>query len=183
MTRCVVHRAWAFGLAAALWLGHADAALAQQAGISLSADANLRFGTFAVVSSGWRNVSAAGTVTDSGVFAVNTSGIGPAQFTVSYDRGSGNTSAVTITFALLLANSGSVTQSGVTGTLSNFDTDLGGLTLFLPGQTILANISNCTTRICSRSFRVGGRIDVTRSSGGAALSVPLPITVNLIGVF
>ena len=166
----------------AVILAPAAPALADQPSLTLTSDANLRFGSFAAFSSGSRGISPSGGVTDNGIFAVNTSGIGPAQFTISYDRGNNDQRALTIILNLLLTDPGPVSQGGVTGTPSGFTTDLAGPGLITPGQFRVVTLANCTTRICSQSFHIGATLSVSRSSGGAKLSLPLPVSANLVSV-
>lgn len=157
-------------------------AQAQGAGITVTADMPLRFGTFAVFSSGSRTITTTGAITDTGIFPVNSGSTGPAQFTITYDRGNNDTRAITVIFAVTVSPPTQVTQGGITGSLSSFTTNLGGVKLFIPGQVVLATMPNCTTRTCSRSFNIGARLDITRSTGGAQLNLPLPVTANVISV-
>lgn len=156
-------------------VAHAD-------GLSLSADSGLRFGSFVVPASGWRAVDAGGAVSGSGIFPAGSDPVGPAQFTVSYDRGSASTGSASIVVQLVLPGSATQVSGGVSGTLSGFVTDLPGLPTLLPGQATIFVIGNCTTRVCSQTFRVGARIDVTRSSGGARLTIPLPLAATVLAV-
>lgn len=148
--------------------------------VVLSADQPLRFGTMVVPGSGSRTISASGGVTDSNLFAVS-GPTGPAQFTLSVDRG-GSSNVVSVVVQIVLPSVPSVTQAGVTGTLSALATDLPGLPLLVPGQFASFTISNCATRICTLTFHVGGRIDIVRSSGGAALTFALPVTATVLAV-
>jgi len=146
----------------------------------LTANQQLRYGSFAVPGTGSRTVSATGLVTDSGVLPVS-GPTGPAQFTLAFDRGGGS-NPVTLVIQVLLGSVGPVSQGGVTGALSAFTTDLPGVPLLVPGQAAILSLPGCATRICTRSFRIGARLDVTRASGGAALTIPLPVSATILAV-
>ncbi len=150
--------------------------------LTISADANLRFGAFVVIASGSRTVRANGAVTNASIFPIVTVPTGPAQFTVTYDRGNQSGKPVDITFQVLMSSISAVNVNGVTGTLSSFDSDLEGAAVFVPGQAYSFTIRNCSQRACSKTFRVGGRIDVSRSSAGATLTIALPMIATLISV-
>jgi hypothetical protein len=150
--------------------------------LTITPDTVLRFGAFVVITSGSRTVSASGTVTNTSVFPVGSSPVGPAQFTVTYDRGNNNQKPLDVVFEVILAGVSPVNQAGVTGRLSGFDSDLTGAAVLVPGQAYRYTIPNCVTRTCSKSFRVGARLDVTRSSGGGDLTIPLPMVANIISV-
>ncbi len=166
-------------LAAALFAPLSPARGAPES-LSVSADTPLRFGAFVVISSGSRTVSASGTVTNVAIFPIASAPVGPAQFTVTYDRGNNSQRPLNIVFDVMLGQVSPVSQSGVTGVLSAFGSDLAGAAALVPGQVYTYTMANCVTRICSRSFRIGARIDVTRASGGAALTIQLPVIANLI---
>jgi len=155
-------------------------AVAAPESLTVTADAQLRFGAFIVVSQGSRRVSANGTVTNDSIYPVGNSPVGPAQFTVTYDRGNANQKPLNIVFDVSLAGVSPVNQAGVRGTLSAFDSDLAGASVLVPGRSYRATITNCVTRTCSQTFRVGARLDVSRSSGGGVLTIALPIVANLI---
>jgi hypothetical protein len=146
----------------------------------VTADQQLRYGSFAVPGTGSRTVSATGLVTDSGILPVS-GPTGPAQFTLAFDRG-GSSNPVTLVIQVLLGSVGPVSQGGVTGTLSAFTTDLPGIPLLVPGQAAILNVTGCAARICTRSFRIGARLDITRASGGAALTLPLPVSATVLAV-
>jgi len=157
-------------------------AWADTAGISLSADQVLRFGTFVAPSTGSRTVDAGGAVANSGVFPIGGDPVGPAQFTLTYNRAPGSTGAVTVIVQVLMASSATQVQGGVTGTLSAFSTDLPGIPLLFPGQAVTFTMNNCRPPSCSQTFHVGARLDVTRTSGGATLSIPLPVSATVLAV-
>lgn len=148
--------------------------------LTVTPDTPLRFGTFVVISQGSRTVNANGTVINAGVFPLPAAVTGPAQFTVTYDRGNNSPKPLNITFQVILGSVATVRQAGVTGTISAFDSDLAGANMLTPGQAYSFTIANCVARTCSKSFRVGGKLDVTQSSGGADLTIALPMIANLI---
>lgn len=161
-------------------LAQADPAAAAPEGLTVTADAQLRFGAFIVVSQGSRRVSANGTVTSDSIYPVGNAAVGPAQFTVTYDRGNNNHKPINVIFEVILAGVSPVNQSGLRGALSTFDSDLAGAGVLVPGRAYSVTIANCAARTCSKTFRIGARLDVTRSSGGGVLSIALPIIANLI---
>ena len=153
---------------------------AAPAAVTITADTVLRFGNFVVISTGSRTISASGAVTNSGIFPVGSAPVGPAQFTVTFDRGNNSPQAMTATIQVVLGTVSSVSQAGVTGSLSGFVSDLPGAAVLVPGQVVTYTIPSCAARTCSRTFRIGARLDVTRASGGAALTIALPVTATLI---
>ncbi|OYW73561.1 MAG: hypothetical protein B7Z37_21035 [Verrucomicrobia bacterium 12-59-8] len=162
--------------------GAAFAPPGQAATVSVSYDAPLRFGKFVVPVSGSRTVSTTGAVTDNGVYPIVSSTTGPAQFTVTYDRG--NESSLPLTVLLQVQITGQAASSGsVTGTISSFSTDIPGVLGLLPGSLASLTLTNCRTRRCATSVRVGGQLQVTRTSGGAELTVPILVTASVIAAF
>lgn len=105
---------------------------------------------------------------------------GPAQFTFTYDRGNNANTNYSLLIAVLVPGVASQVSGGVTGTIARFDTDLPGISELVPGQTAQITITGCQRRICSRSFRVGGTLQVTRTAGGAELAIALPIVVTVL---
>lgn len=148
--------------------------------IVITPDSDLRFGRFLVFGSGARVVSASGATTNYSVFPVPGDLTGPARFTVTYDRGNNSRKARDIEIDIVISNPTPATVGGVSGRVSALQTDLPGVGAILPGQPFRISMPNCQTRTCSRSFQVGGRIDVTRSAGGASLTIPLPIDGILV---
>jgi hypothetical protein len=73
-------------------------------------------------------------------------------------------------------------QRDVSGDLSQFDTDLPGIPVLIPGAPVTYTLNTCATRVCTLTFHVGGRLDVAASNGGAPVSVTLPITAQVISV-
>lgn len=151
--------------------------------LDLMPQRDLRFGTVVVPEAGSRTVSASGTVTNEGIMPMGYGSARPAAFTLTYDRGAEENRPISITVEVVLSSIPPVSDSGVTGSLSSFDTDLGGgLVTLIPGQPITYTISNCTSRVCSVDFHVGARLTVTRSTGGANLSLYPPITARVLMV-
>ena len=150
--------------------------------LTVTADAALRFGTFVVPSSGSRTVSANGTVINEAILPVASAPVGASQFTVAYDRGNQDHKPITVTFQVVLGSVSPATLPGVSGRLSGFDSNLPGAGVLVPGRIVTQTIANCITRVCARTFRIGARLDVTRSSGGASLTIGLPVIATLISV-
>ncbi len=157
----------------------APAARAAAPTVSVRADQQLRFGTFFTDTAGSRTVSASGAVSGSAVVPIGSSPAGPAQFTITYDRGNNANRSYALLVQLIVTGV-SLKVGGVTGSLSSFDTDLPGVGPLLPGQAAVYTIKGCQRQICTHTFRVGGKLDVTRTTGGAALTLALPVTVVVI---
>ena len=141
---------------------------------------DLRFGSFAVPSSGYREVSPTGTVISSGVFSLNTADTGPARFTVVYDRGNNGRRNLNLRIQLVFSPPPTVQVGGVTAQLSAYRSDLPNAPQIAPGQIVEIFIPNCRTRTCSRTFHLGGRLDVTRTFGGGRVAIPIPVDATLI---
>lgn len=178
MARAISARA-AVGVLVAMIAG-IPAASAKVPTLLVSSDADLRFGRFLAFGNASRAVSASGSIIDQGVYPVAAGDTGPAAFTVSYDRGNESNRPLNLEIEIVLSQPGTQVIGGVSGHLSAFVTDLPGATSYQPGQVIRIVIANCTARVCSRSFRVGARLDVARSHGGARLVFPLPIDAALV---
>lgn len=159
----------------------ASPAAAAAPSITITADQALRFGSFFTDTRGSRTVSANGTVSSSAIVPVTGASPGPAQFTITYDRGNNASTAYSLLITVLLPSMPSQISGGVTGTLSRFDTDLPGLPALTPGQTAQVTLTGCSRRNCVRTFRVGGTLQIARTSGGAQLTIPLPVVVTLVG--
>jgi Domain of unknown function (DUF4402) len=155
-------------------------ALAAAPSTTLSADQALRFGSFFTDTTGSRTVSATGSVTGSAIIPLTGATPGPAQFTFTYDRGNNANVAYSLLVSVLVPGSASQVKGGVTGTIARFDTDLPGVSTLLPGQSVQVTLLGCQRQICSRTFRVGGTLEVARTSGGAELAIPLPIVVTVL---
>lgn len=160
--------------------GFSAPALAAAPSVTVSADQALRFGSFFTDTTGTRTVSATGSVTGSAIIPLTGTSPGPAQFTVTYDRGNNANTNYSLLIAVLVPGTASQVSGGVTGTIASFDTDLPGVNALLPGQTAQVTLTGCQRRICSRTFRVGGTLQVARTSGGAQLAIPVPIVVTLL---
>ena len=166
-----------FGLAGTLL--SAPTAQAAAPSISVRADQQLRFGVFFTDTAGSRTVSSTGAISGTSIVPIGASSTGPAQFTITYDRGNNANRAYELQVQLVVTGV-TLRVGGVTGVLSSFSTDLPGVGTLLPGQAAFYTIRGCQRQICTQTFRVGGRLDVTRASGGAALAIALPLTVVLI---
>lgn len=160
--------------------GAASPSLAAAPSVSVSADQALRFGSFFTDTSGTRTVSATGTVTGSAIIPLTGTAPAPAQFTLTYDRGNNANTAYSLLISVLVPGAASQVSGGVTGTIARFDTDLPGVSTLIPGQIAQITLTGCQRRICSRTFRVGGTLQVARTSGGAELAIPLPIVVTVL---
>lgn len=156
--------------------------MANPASIIVTQDAPLRFGSFVVPSSGSRQVTASGMVTNQSIIDAHTGPTGPAQFTIAYDRGNQSRRMLDIQIEVVLFGVPQVTVGGVSARLSSFDTDIPGVSALTPGQAVTISLRNCITRVCSTTFHIGGRLDVTRSYGGAVITVPLPISATVVAV-
>lgn len=144
--------------------------------LTVSAGSQLRFGVMVVPLSGSRTVGADGSVSDAGVIPVASGATGPAEFTITYDRGVQSTQPLTITLQVVLSAAPPVLQSGVAGQLSAFTSDLPGAPVLVAGTPVTATITNCVTRSCALTFHIGGRLDVLRAFGSANLAFSLPVT-------
>ena len=166
---------------AALVLGVGPApAIAVPPTISIINSVLLRFGTFAVPSSGYREVSPSGGVTSSGIFALGNGGTGPATFTVQYDRGNNSKRRLDIVVDLVFSTPPAFSQAGLNARLSRYQTDLPGYGLVAPGQTIRIELANCLQRVCSKTFNLGGRLDVDHTFGGGFVEIPIPVDAVVV---
>lgn len=157
---------------------HADVPLAYAI-----AEADLRFGRIVVYGSGARTVTPAGAVTDTGgIVSASADNPGPARFTVGYDRGNEGNKSITVTMVITFGAVPPVTLGGVTASVTNLTSNLAGALTIVPGQTHQFTVANCRTRRCGVSFDVGGKLDVTRTYGGAEISTPVPVSVTVVSV-
>jgi hypothetical protein len=156
--------------------------LAKPASVDIVPQKQLRFGSFGVMASGSRVVSPTGAVTSAGIVPVQGSVTGPAEFTIVYDRGNESKRSLSLVIEVTLLSAPPMNHGGLVATVSDYTTDLTNAPTLAPGQPVLLAIDNCITRQCSRTFRVGGRLQVQRTSGGGPISIPLPITAILISV-
>lgn len=150
--------------------------------VSVIATSELRFGQFAVVSAGSRTVSASGIVTDNGVFPLRGGVTSPATFSVAFTRPP--LSLQSTTLLQLQLSSGPIIANGmVTAKISQFDTDLPGGGSFSPGSLVSVTLPPCLSAQCTQNFKVGGRLEITRSNGGASLRIPVVATVTIVSAF
>lgn len=154
---------------------------ADQPEVRVTAIRDLRFGSFAVPSSGWREVTPAGVVSGSGIIAMP-GATGPAQFTLTYDRGNNGQVRLNIQLQLILLPAPVVTQQGVVARLTGYQTDLPGAARVAAGQPVLVSLPDCRQRLCAVSFHVGGRLDLERTSGGGRVEVPIPVSVSVLSI-
>ena len=154
--------------------------MAKPAEVRVSVDSELAFGSFMVFGAGRRTVGVNGMVSDEAIVALEGTIPSPAQFTVTYDRGNENKHVLDIEVELYISPASAVRVGGVEGRLSVFETDLPGAMRVTNGQPIRISIPNCRTRTCSRSFRLGATLNVSRSFGGASLVIPIPVDAVLI---
>ncbi len=152
------------------------------AGLTINQDMPLRFGNFVLFDRGARTVSATGSVTNDNVYPIGSSSTGPAQFTVTFDRGSDDTREISISYVIQLGAISQFGHGGLSGTLSNFDIDVPGSGQLGTGRAVVQTIANCSSRICMSTFHVGARIELMRAGGSSALTIPLPISATLVSV-
>ena len=166
------------------WLGFyaSPAAIANKPELQIISNAQLRFGSFAVPTRGFREISPSGAIISAGIFALSDSGTGPASFTVQYDRGNNGRRRLNLVIELVLSAPSTFTSGGLTAQLSRYQTDLPGYSSVQPGQIIRIEMPNCTQRVCSTSFNLGGRLDVERNFGGGPIVIPIPADAVLISV-
>lgn len=162
----------------------APPALAKQESIAITPLADLRFGTFAVFSTGSREITPAGGISSTGIATVSGDTTGPAEFEIVYDRGrnAANPPPQTVEIGLTLFSVAAANGTGVTGTVSNFTSSLPGLPTITPNQMVTVSIPNCLTRICRLPFRIGGKLSVSRTTGGGMLAFALPMTATLLTI-
>lgn len=160
--------------------GAAPPALAAAPSVTVTADQALRFGSFFTDTSGSRTVSATGAVSGTAIVPLTGIAPAPAQFTLTYDRGNNANRTYSLLISVLVPGAAGQVSGGVTGTIARFDTDLPGASTLIPGQTTQITLTGCQRQICSRTFRVGGTLQVARTSGGAQLAIPLPIVITVL---
>lgn len=154
--------------------------MAKPAEVRISVERELAFGTFMIFGSGRRTIGANGIVTDESIVALEGTIPSPAQFTVTYDRGNENNHVLDVEIEVFVSTTPMVRIGGVEGRLSNYQTDLPGFGRVSSGQPLRILLPNCRTRTCSRTFRLGATLDVSRTFGGADLVIPIPIDAILI---
>lgn len=155
-------------------------ALAAPASVEAIAESDLEFGTFAVPSSGWRALSPAGDLRDSGILAFPGARIGPARFSIVFDRGNESRREIDVLVQVMIIAPATVTTGNVTASLSGIVTDLPDAGASPAGTILTLRMANCRERRCTTSFSVGGRIDIVRSSAGATLRIPLVVNATLV---
>lgn len=157
-----------------------SAAVAKPQEVRVRSQAELSFGTFMVFGSGSRSVSAAGTVTDSSIVALEGSQPRPAHFTINYDRGNESRQVLDITVELVMLAPANMRFDGIDARLSSLETSLPDYPRIASGEPMTIRLTNCRTRVCSMSFSVGGRLDVTRNFGGAKINIPLNVDARIV---
>jgi hypothetical protein len=170
------------GVAAALLLAPPLAQAATPASFVAIAEQPLRFGTLVVSGSGSRTVGPDGSTTNNAVFPLGDSASGPAEFTMTYTRASGDSHFYQLLIQVTLPSTSTVNVNSVQGNLASFTTDLPGLPTLLPGQSGLITINNCVTATCSVTFHIGGTLNVASGSKGAALTFPLMLMTTVTAV-
>lgn len=148
--------------------------------VRIRSQGKLAFGTFMVFGRGARSVSASGAVTDTAIVALDGSQPRPARFTIEYDRGNESKQVLEVTIELALSAPGGLRFGGVEARLSAFETDLPGHARVAAGEIVTLRLTDCRARVCSRSFAVGGRLDVTRNFGGAAVEIPIIVDARIV---
>lgn len=148
--------------------------------VTVTADSDLHFGTFMVFGSGQRTVSPTAAVTDNAIVPLEGSSPSPARFTVTYNRGNQSRRPLDIEIDVYLHSVSRVSIGGIEASLTSLRTDVAGQSQLESGRPIRITIPNCRTRICARSFSVGGTLNVNRSYGGASLTIPIPVYVELV---
>lgn len=150
--------------------------------VRVQTEADLRFGSFMLFGSGARSVSASGIVTDQAIVPVEGTSPGPGRFTILYDRGNESRRPLDVTLELTFVAPAMYRQAGVEARLSAFETDLPGYSRVAPGETMQVRFTNCRTRVCSRSFNLGARLDASRQYGGADLVIPIDFDARIVSV-
>lgn len=148
-----------------------------------TADQPLRFGTMVTANAGSRTVGADGSTSNNGVFPLGDSVAGPAQFTMTYTRASGDHNCYQLVFQFSLPSVSPAKSGGIQGSLSAFTTDLAGVPVLSPGQTASTTLPTCVAASCSVTFHVGATLNVVRSTGGASLAFPLVLLTTVTTVF
>ncbi len=157
----------------AVMLTTPSAFAAAPASFVATADQPLRFGTLVTAGGGSRTIGADGSTSNNGVFALGEQAAGPAQFTMTYARASGDTGVYQLIFQVTMPAVPPVSAGGVQGNVSEFTTDLPGVPVLRPGQTAVTTLPACATPTCQVTFHVGGTLTIVRGGGGAALTFPL----------
>jgi len=148
--------------------------------LSVTPLSDLRFGGLVAFGNGSRTVTATGSVLDSGILPGLSGDIGPALFMVAYDRGNESKRTLNLRIEVVLSEPPALDASGISARVSGFDTDLPAVGRIQPGRPFTITIPNCAARVCSATFAVGGRLDLTRNHGGADLRFPLAMDALLV---
>ena len=151
----------------------------RNAELSVQEESPLNFGSFVVMTSGKRTIRPDGASADVGIIPVPGSVVRPAQFKVTYDRGSPSRQPLDIEIAVALPRSLDFNQEGLVASLAALQTDLptqGGNTVFV------LKIARCQTRLCSASFRIGGTLTVSQARGSGNITISLPVTATIISL-
>lgn len=175
---------WAIPFANAVCLSLAgllaSPAMAKPQEVRIRNEGALHFGTFMVFGQGSRTVSASGVVTDTSIVQLDGSLPRPARFTIEYDRGNESKQVLDITLEVVISAPSFVRSGGIDARLSAFQTDLPGHSRITAGETMIVRLTNCRSRLCSTTFSVGGRLDVTRNFGGARVDIPINVDARIV---
>jgi hypothetical protein len=71
----------------------------------------------------------------------------------------------------------------VEGQLSRLESDASTPTGSTGGAVATFTLANCRERRCSRTIKIGGRLDLTHTAGGAKLTVPLTASAVLLDIY
>jgi hypothetical protein len=161
----------------------AQPGLAREAEIVVTSDQALRFGTLLVPAAGSRIVSARGTVADVGLYQIGNDPVGPAQFTVTYDRGNESKRSINVVVQVLLAGGQRVRVGSVEAQVSGLESDIAAISGLPSGAIATFTMVNCRERRCTQVFRVGAKLDLVRPAGGAEVVVPLTASATVMAVY
>jgi hypothetical protein len=148
--------------------------------INITQSQTLRFGTFAVLGKGSKTVGAQGNVSETGLVTLGKINEGPAEFTLTWQRGNNLLVPTTVVVQVSYATSPAVVVSGINAQITAYESDLGGLRSVTPGGTQTYTFLACIRPSCSVTFRVGGRLDVSAGNDGAQLSFAVPVTARIV---
>lgn len=133
-----------------------------------------------VFGSGSRSVTANGAVIDTSIVSLDGSIPRPARFTIEYDRGNESKQVLEVTVELVISAPSSVRFGGVDARLSAFETDLPGHARISSGDVMIVRLTDCRARVCSKTFTVGGRLDIRRNFGGAKVDIPINVDARIL---
>lgn len=157
-------------------------AVAAPATITVKAERDLEFGTFAVPSSGWRSVSTSGETAGGGILVFSGGPVGPARFSIIYDRGNESKRAEDILVQVIITAPRNYIAGGISASLTAIITDLPQTQASASGAVATILIANCRERQCLTSFNVGGRIEITRIGAGAGVRMPIAVTASIVSI-